>query len=61
MNFHVESTKLGPQKPGFIGSCTSSGGDYYFFEKTSRGLVKRAEVGLGMLVLGLKNFTGGAL
>jgi hypothetical protein len=35
-------------KSGLIASCTSSGGDYYFFEKTARGLVKRFQVGLGM-------------
>lgn len=49
--FNVKSENIGPNKPGLIGSCTldnASTGNYYFFEKTSRGLVKRANIDLGM-------------
>lgn len=51
MKFNVESENIGPNKPGLIGSCsldTSSTGNYYFFEKTSHGLVKRVQFQLGM-------------
>lgn len=51
MKFNIESENIGPNKPGLIGSYnfgTSSTGNYYFFEKTSLGLVKRANIDLGM-------------